>query len=273
MILAAVVLPITLGSAAVFAAGGGKGSGRGFDGDCGRGGMMNPEVFAQQCDTRTESKMAELRLKQRDAMQAQRSSKQAEMRAFKQQERDLVMSANFDEAAAKKLAEQMVQRQAEQRAAMMKQRNEMMNVDRGSKQNLLLCSKNVWMNVCYLVMVAQMVKVAVKAAKVLKDKAWCVVPQRSNGSTNGSINGTVNLTPFVIVVNNDLVSVQRQSFGCLFSFWFYLTNLSNKQASWELLGIINALFVMVRRYEKGIRTFSHHCCVDGNLCCDLTSDS
>ena len=150
MILAAVVLPITLGSAAAFAAGG-KGSGRGFDGDCGRGGMMNPEVFAQLNVTpEQKAKMAELRLKQRDAMQAQRSGKQAEMRAFKQQERDLVMSANFDEAAAKKLAEQMVQRQAEQRVAMMKQHNEMMNVLTADQKTKLASMQQERMNECVL---------------------------------------------------------------------------------------------------------------------------
>jgi protein CpxP len=151
MILAAVVLPITLGSAAVFAAGGGKGPGRDFDGDCGRGGMMNPEVFAQLNVTpEQKAKMAELRLKQRDAMQAQRSGKQAEMRAFKQQERDLVMSANFDEAAAKKLAEQMVQRQADQRVAMMKQRNEMMNVLTADQKTKLASMQQERINECVL---------------------------------------------------------------------------------------------------------------------------
>lgn len=144
MILAAVVLPITLGSAAVFAAGGGKGPGRDFGGDCGRGGMMNPAVFAQLNVTpEQKAKMAELRLKQRDAMQAQRSGKQAEIRAFKQQERDLVMSANFDEAAAKKLAEQMVQRRAEQRVAMM-------NVLTADQKSKLATLQQDRMNECVL---------------------------------------------------------------------------------------------------------------------------
>ncbi|MFV0447383.1 MAG: CpxP family protein [Vibrio sp.] len=151
MILAAVVLPITLGSAAVFAAGGGKGPGRDFGADCGRGGMMNPAVFAQLNVTpEQKAKMVELRLKQRDAMQAQRSGKQAEMRAFRLQERDLVMSANFDEAAAKKLAEQMVQRRSEQRVAMMKQRNEMMNVLTADQKTKLAAIQQDRMNECVL---------------------------------------------------------------------------------------------------------------------------
>ncbi|WP_165310059.1 CpxP family protein [Vibrio ziniensis] len=151
MILAAVVLPITLGSAAVFAAGGGNGPGRDFGGDCGRGGMMNPEVFAQLNVTpEQKAKMADLRLKMRDTMQAQRAGKQAEMRAYKQQERDLVMSSNFDEAAAKKLAEQMVQRRAEQRVAMMKQRNEMMNVLTADQKTKLASIQQDRMNECVL---------------------------------------------------------------------------------------------------------------------------
>ncbi len=148
MILAAVVLPITLGSAAVFAAGG-KGSNNGPSGDCGR--MMNPAVFAQlKVTPEQKAQMAELRLKQRDAMQAQRVGKQAEMRAFKLKERELVMSANFDEAAAKKLAEQMVQHRAEQRIAMMKQRNEMMNVLTADQKAQLTTIQQDRMNNCVL---------------------------------------------------------------------------------------------------------------------------
>lgn len=131
MILAAVILPITLGSAVALAAGGGygPGQGRGFGGDCGRGGLMNPTIFAQLNITpEQKAQMAELRMQQRDGMQAQRAGRQAEMRAFRQQQRDLVMSADFDEAAAQQLAEQMVQRHVNQSVAMMKQRNAMMNV-------------------------------------------------------------------------------------------------------------------------------------------------
>lgn len=151
MILAAVVLPITLGSAAVFAAGGGKGPGRDFGGDCGRGGMMNPEVFAQLNVTpEQKAKMAEHRLKQRDAMHAQRNGKHSEMRALKQQERDLVMSSNFDEAAARKLAEKMVQLRAEQRVAMMQHRNEMMNVLTADQKTKLASIQQDRMNECVL---------------------------------------------------------------------------------------------------------------------------
>lgn len=153
MILAAAVLPIALGSAAAFAAGGGKGpgQGRGFDGDCGRGGMMNPAVFAQLNVTpEQKAKMAELRLQQRDAMQAQRSGKRAEMRALKMKERELVMSADFDEAAAQKLAQQMVERRAEQRVAMMKQRNAMMNVLTADQKAKLTSMQQERMNECVL---------------------------------------------------------------------------------------------------------------------------
>ncbi len=148
MILAAVILPITLGSAAAFAKGG-PGQGRG--GDCGQGGLMNPAVFAQLNVTpEQKAKMAELRLQQRDAMQAQRAGKRAEMRAFKLKERELVMSSNFDEAAAKKLAEQMVQRRAEQRVTMMKQRNAMMNVLSADQKAKLTTIQQERMNECVL---------------------------------------------------------------------------------------------------------------------------
>lgn len=150
LLLAAVVLPVTLGSAAVFAAGG-QGQGRGIGGDCGAGGMMNPAVFAQLNVTpEQKNKMVELRLKQRDAMQAQRVNHQAEMRAFKLKEKELVMSAKFDEAAAKKLAEQMVQRRAEQRVAMMKQRNEMMNVLTADQKTKLTTIQQERTNECVL---------------------------------------------------------------------------------------------------------------------------
>jgi len=153
MILAAVVLPIALGSAASFAAGGGKGygQGRGFDGDCGRGGMMNPAVFAQlNVTSEQKAQMAELRLQQRDAMQAQRAGKRTEMRALRMKERELVMSANFDEAAAQKLAKQMVERRTEQRVAMMKQRNAMMNVLTADQKAKLTTIQQERMNECVL---------------------------------------------------------------------------------------------------------------------------
>jgi protein CpxP len=83
-------------------------------------------------------------------MHAQRSGKHSEMRALKQQERDLVMSSNFDEAAAKKLAEQMVQLRAEQRVAMMQHRNEMMNVLTADQKTKLASIQQDRMNECVL---------------------------------------------------------------------------------------------------------------------------
>ncbi len=152
LILAAVVLPITLGSAAAFAAGGkGPGQGRDFGGECGNGGMMNPAVFSQLNVTpEQKAKMAELRLKQRDEMQAQRAGKHAEMRAFKLKERELVMSSNFDEAAANKLAQQMVERRAEQRVEMMKNRHDMMNVLTADQKAKLTSIQQERMNDCIL---------------------------------------------------------------------------------------------------------------------------
>jgi protein CpxP len=127
MILAALVLPLTLGAASTFAASGGdKGSQSNRD-ECGPRGerkiMKELNLTAEQ-----QTKWREMHLAQREQMKADREANKEARQAFHKTEVELLLAKDFDEAAAKKLAGQMVEIQAEKRVEMMHKRHDMLNI-------------------------------------------------------------------------------------------------------------------------------------------------
>ncbi|MCG3729621.1 CpxP family protein [Vibrio cincinnatiensis] len=126
MVLAAVVLPLTLGSASVFAYGG-KGKPN-HDGMCG---MHNERAMTRELKLTPEqqSQMKALREQNRQTMQEKRKSgPRDEMRSIREQERNLMLAPDFDQAAATELAKQMVDMHVERRVEMMKNRHQMMSI-------------------------------------------------------------------------------------------------------------------------------------------------
>lgn len=126
LMLAAVVLPIALGSASVLAAGGKH---KGPDEE-----MCSPQgergIFKQlNLSEEQRTKLREMREQGRQDMQQKRDKGPSEqMKAMHDKERALVLAANFDKAQATELAKQMVNMQVERRVQMMEKRHQMMSV-------------------------------------------------------------------------------------------------------------------------------------------------
>ncbi|MGF1843668.1 CpxP family protein [Vibrio clamense] len=126
IILAAVVLPLTLGTASAFAFGGGKGHHKGPDGKCGgfdKGMMRQLDLTDEQRD-----QLKEMREAGRKEMKGKYAEKRAEMQTHHAKVQALVLADNFDEAAANDLAKEMVEQQSERRVQMMKKKHEMFSV-------------------------------------------------------------------------------------------------------------------------------------------------
>jgi periplasmic protein CpxP/Spy len=128
MILAALVLPLTLGAATVFAASSGGDKGPRGDGDeCGmrgeRGMMKELNLTAEQ-----QTQWRAMHLAQRDQMKADREANKDVRQAFHKTEVELLLAKDFDEAAAQKLASQMVEMQTAKRVEMMHKRHDMLNI-------------------------------------------------------------------------------------------------------------------------------------------------
>ncbi|PMH46249.1 stress adaptor protein CpxP [Vibrio sp. 10N.286.49.B3] len=130
LVLAAVVLPLTLGSVSAFANNGGKSQNKGPQGKCGgfdQGIMKKLDLTDAQKEQLKEMKKAD-----REEMKAQRTAKKAQMQAGKQaqhlQAQELVLADSFDEAAANQLAQQMVEQQSERRVATLKKQHEKLSV-------------------------------------------------------------------------------------------------------------------------------------------------
>ncbi|MHA2939342.1 CpxP family protein [Vibrio sp. RC27] len=124
VILGATVLPILLSTTAVMAKGGGK---EGRDDNC-RHGSEKSLMKKLDLTSEQQAKMDELRKAGRDNMAKDRNERQAEMQAMRAQEKQIVMAADFDEAAAQELAKKMVDDQAEKRVEQLKKRFEMMSI-------------------------------------------------------------------------------------------------------------------------------------------------
>ncbi|WP_277207022.1 CpxP family protein [Vibrio misgurnus] len=124
ILLAAAVFPLVFGTSAVFAYGG-PANHKG-DGPCGRGEAR----LWKQLDLTSEqqAQLQKLRDTHRDEMRNTCDDKRAAMKALHDQERALVLAADFDQAAAQNLAQQMVEQQVAQRVNMLQHRQQMMNV-------------------------------------------------------------------------------------------------------------------------------------------------
>lgn len=123
--LAALILPATLGATSVLAAGGDKGP---HDRDCGPG--AERALFKQlNLSDAQQEQLRSLREQGRAEMKKQpRAGMREEMQALHQQERALMLAPNFDKAAATALAKQMAEKQVEHRVRMMEKRHQMLNV-------------------------------------------------------------------------------------------------------------------------------------------------
>lgn len=126
LMLAAVVLPMVLGSASVLAAGG---KNKGPDGAvCGPDGQR--AIFKQlNLTAEQHAKLRDMRDANRQQMQQQRKAGPSQqMKALRNQERALMLAPNFDKAQANALAKQMADMQVERRVQMMEKRHQMLNV-------------------------------------------------------------------------------------------------------------------------------------------------
>lgn len=130
MVLAAVILPLTLGTASAFAYGG-KGHHKGQDGECGMGmdrGMMRQldltDAQKDQLDAMRDGNRAQMKEKRQgnfEANQAERQAHHAKVQA-------LLLAENFDQAAANELAKQMAEKQAQRRVKMMEKQHQMLSI-------------------------------------------------------------------------------------------------------------------------------------------------
>lgn len=129
LVLAAVVLPLTLGTASAFAFGG-KGHHKGMGGECGgfdRGIMRQLDLTDEQ-----QAQLKEMRETNRAAMKAHFSenadARRAEMQAYHNNVQALILADNFDQAAANELAKQMVDKQTERKVKMMEKKHQMLSI-------------------------------------------------------------------------------------------------------------------------------------------------
>jgi protein CpxP len=123
--LAAVLIPLALGSASAMAFGGGKGGEQ-------RGGMDNRMLRQLDLTDEQKDQLKEIaqtqRAAKRSAMEENRDVRMAEMQAAKTAELDLVLAADFDEAQAQELASKMVEMQQSRYVEKLELQHEMMSV-------------------------------------------------------------------------------------------------------------------------------------------------
>jgi len=130
LVLAAVVLPLTLGTASAFAFGG-KDHKKGGHGECGggfdRGIMRQLDLTDAQKD-----QLKEMRESGKQQMKANFKenfeTRQAGMQAHHAKVQALVLADNFDEAAANDLAKSMVEQQTERKVKMLEKQHQMLSV-------------------------------------------------------------------------------------------------------------------------------------------------
>ncbi|MGD1467912.1 CpxP family protein [Vibrio harveyi] len=129
LVLAAVVLPLTLGTASAFAFGGKDH--KGHRGECGMG--MDRSIMRQldltdaqkdQLKEMREANKAEMKAKFADGKEA----RMAERQAHHEKLQALLLADNFDAAAANDLAKEMVEKQTERRVKMMEKKHQMLSV-------------------------------------------------------------------------------------------------------------------------------------------------
>ncbi len=130
LVLAAVVLPLTLGTAGAFAYGG-KNQQKGPRDECGPG--MDRGIMRQLNLTDAQKdQLQTLRNEHRDEMRgknsADRDARRAERQAYHAKVQELVLADTFDEAQATALAKEMVEKQTERRVQMLEKRHQMLNI-------------------------------------------------------------------------------------------------------------------------------------------------
>ncbi len=130
LVLAAVVLPLTLGAASAFAFGG-KDHHKGPNGECGMGmdrGIMRQldltDAQKDQLKDMREANKAEMKAKFADGKEA----RMAERQAHHDKVQALLLADNFDEAAANDLAKEMVEKQTDRRVKMLEKKHQMLSV-------------------------------------------------------------------------------------------------------------------------------------------------
>ncbi|CAE6887747.1 COG3678 P pilus assembly Cpx signaling pathway [Vibrio sp. B1REV9] len=130
LVLAAVVLPLTLGAASAFAFGG-KDHHKGPNGECGMGmdrGIMRQldltDAQKDQLKDMREANKAEMKAKFADGKEA----RMAERQAHHDKVQALLLADNFDEAAASDLAKEMVEKQTDRRVKMLEKKHQMLSV-------------------------------------------------------------------------------------------------------------------------------------------------
>ncbi|MGR2869049.1 CpxP family protein [Vibrio vulnificus] len=125
MVLAAVVLPLTLGTASAFAFGGGKGHHKGPDGERGMMRQLDlTDAQKEQLDAMRGSNRAQMK----EMHQGNFAANQAERQAQHAKVQALLLADNFDQATANELAKQMAEKQAERRVKMLEKQHQMLSI-------------------------------------------------------------------------------------------------------------------------------------------------
>lgn len=130
LLLAAVVLPLTLGTASVFAYGG-KDHHKGPRDECGPGmerGIMRQLDLTDAQRDQLQSLRDTNRAERKGKNSAYRETRRAERQAFHAKMQSLLLADNFDEAQATALAKEMVEKQTEHRVRMLEKRHQMLSV-------------------------------------------------------------------------------------------------------------------------------------------------
>ena len=140
LVLAAVVLPLTLGTASAFAFGG-KDHKKGGHGECGGGfdrGMMSQLDLTDA----QQDQFKQMRSEGKQAMKAEFKQnfqqRHAQKQAHQAQVHQLLLADNFDQAAANELAKQMVEQQTERKVKRLEKQYQMMSILTPEQKNKLV---------------------------------------------------------------------------------------------------------------------------------------
>ncbi|MCG9684620.1 CpxP family protein [Vibrio sp. Isolate23] len=128
LILAAVILPLTLGSASAFAFGG-KDHKKGHHGEFGfdRGIMRQLDLTdaqKEQIKVLRETSKTEMKAELKQNFE----TRHAEMQANKEKLQALVLADTFDKATANELAKQMVEQQTARKVKMLEKQHQMLSI-------------------------------------------------------------------------------------------------------------------------------------------------
>ncbi|PJC85655.1 stress adaptor protein CpxP [Vibrio sp. HA2012] len=156
LVLAVAVLPIALSTASAYAFGGPGGGAMGGPGDyCGV--SFGPRLL-DDLDLTNEQlgQLRDLRTTQRKDMQANRDARREDRQEFRAEHQkamqELMLSADFDETKAMKLAkamgEQMAAQRAEQQVKMLKQQHAMLSILTDAQKEKLLTLQAEHMQQC-----------------------------------------------------------------------------------------------------------------------------